>query len=58
MGVLQTMEKGPEDGEEEPPQETNSKGTLPSFDEVFMVSALSGDGVEEVKVITDSWANV
>lgn len=52
------MEKGPEDGEEEPPQETNSKGTLVSFDEVFMVSALSGDGVEEVKVITDSWANV
>lgn len=51
-------EKGPEGREEEPPQETNSKGALPSFDEVFMVSALSGDGVEQVKVTTDSLTNV
>ena len=54
-GVLDTTEeKGPQAVEEEALQEADSKGLLPSFDEVFMVSALSGDGVEAVKVTTNS----
>jgi len=52
-GVLDTMEeKEPEATEEETLPVVGSKGAMPSFDEVFMVSALSGDGVEQVKVIT------
>lgn len=58
-GVLDTMEeKDPEATEEEPLPVVGSKGAMPSFDEVFMVSALSGDGVEQVKVITNGCTNI
>ena len=56
-GVLDTMED-PEATEEEPLPVVGSKGAMPSFDEVFMVSALSGDGVEQVKVITNGCTNI
>lgn len=51
-------EKDPEATEEEPLPVVGSKGAMPSFDEVFMVSALSGDGVEQVKVITNGCTNI
>ena len=55
-GVLDEMDKTHpaqkdlQTTEEKVVQERDHREMQPSFDEVFMVSALQGDGVEEVKV--------
>lgn len=51
----QTAQKDPQTTDEGEVQEADRRGVLPSFDEVFLVSALLGDGVEEVKVL---WCSV